>query len=68
MKRVKKKSAAIEKHFEFMVKLILYRINNRYAFKDENKMYNYFNIAKAIMDIKESDGDVKQNSKFHKLI
>lgn len=68
MKLVSKKSAALEKQFEFVVRLILYRINDKYAFKDESKMYNYFNVAKAMADIKETDGEVKQNGRFQKFI
>ena len=61
MKHISDKSIFIEDVFNYVIKLIIYRVNDKYSFKDEESMYNFFNVNRALEDIKDTDGEAKRN-------
>jgi hypothetical protein len=61
MKNISDKSIFIEDVFNYVIKLILYRVNDKYSFKDEESMYKFFNVNRALEDIKDTDGEAKRN-------
>lgn len=61
MKNISDKSIFIEEVFNYAIKLILFRVNDKYSFKDEDMMYKFFNVNRALEDIKDTDGEAKRN-------
>lgn len=68
MKQITETSIRIEKMFHFIIKLILYRINDKYSLKNDNQKFDFFNVVLALEDIKDSDGVIKCNSELQLLI
>lgn len=64
MNQLIKKSKLLEKIFHYIIKLILYRINDKYSFKPEDKKYDFFNSIKALEEIKVTDGETLQKGEF----
>jgi len=61
MKIISDKTIFIEDVFNYVIKLIIYRVNDKYSFKDEDTMYDFFNVNKALEVIKDTDGEAKRN-------
>lgn len=61
MKIISDKTVFIEEVFIYLIKLIIYRVNDKYFFKDEDTMYDFFNLNKALEVIKDTDGEAKRN-------
>jgi len=61
MKIISDKTVFIEEVFSYLIKLIIYRVNDKYSFKDEDTMYDFFNLNKALEVIKDTDGEAKRN-------
>jgi len=61
MKIISDKTIFIEEVFSYLIKLIIYRVNDKYSFKDEDSMYDFFNLNKALEVIKDTDGEAKRN-------
>lgn len=61
MHQITKKSIFLEKTFFFIIKLILFRINDKYSFKTYDKMYDFFNISNALEQVKDTDGEAKHD-------
>lgn len=59
MEEIKKKSIYLENIFHYMIKLILFRINDKYSFKDNDKMYDFFNVTTALENVRDSDVSIK---------
>lgn len=64
IKDITKKSIALENIFQYIIKLILYRINDKYSFKNKDEMYDFFNVAKALENVRETDLEVNRNREF----
>lgn len=62
---ITKKSIFLEKTFLSLMKLILYRIHDKYSFKDDDKKYEFFNVALALEDIRDSDIETKRYGKCY---
>lgn len=60
MKLITKKSISTEKTFFSIIKLILYRIHDKYAFKEDDKKFDFFDIAQAMDDIRDTDRENKR--------
>lgn len=65
MKDITKKSIFLERTFLYVIRLILNRIHDKYAFKDEDKKYDFFDVNLALDDIKDIDGEVKREGGFY---
>lgn len=61
MNKISEKTIFIEELFHYVIKLIIYRVNDKYYFKSEDTMYDFFNITKALEEIKDTDGEAKRN-------
>jgi len=61
MKIISDKTIFIEEVFSYLIKLIIYRVNDKYFLKDEHMMYDFFNLNKALEVIKDTDGEAKRN-------
>lgn len=61
MKIISDKTIFIEEVFSYLIKLIIYRVNDKYFLKDEDMMYDFFNLNKALEVIKDTDGEAKRN-------
>lgn len=53
MKLIKKKSIFSEKIFFSIIQLILYRIHDKYCFKDDDEKFDFFNVAQAMNDVRD---------------
>lgn len=62
MKLIIKKSMSTEKTFISIIKLILYRIHDKYSFKDDDKKFDFFDVAQAMDDIRDTDKENKRES------
>lgn len=54
---IMKKSLNLENKFFEMIKLLLYRINYKYHLKSEDKIYDFFNEYRALLDTTKTDGE-----------
>jgi hypothetical protein len=64
MKIIKKKSLDLENLFQYIIQLILYRIKDKYSVKDNNKLYDFFNIAKALENVRDTDVEITHKGGF----
>lgn len=64
MSQITKKSIFLEKTFLYVIKLILFRINNKYFFKHHDGIYDFFNIPIALEPNKDTDGEAKYDGMF----
>lgn len=64
MNHITKKSIFLEKTFLYVIKLILFRINNKYSFKHDDGIYDFFNISIALEPNKDTDGEAKYDGTF----
>lgn len=64
IKEFTKKSMSIEKLFYFICRLIIFRINDKYQFKDGDEMYDFVNLEEALKPIKEADGNIWSGGEF----
>jgi hypothetical protein len=67
MKQITEASIRIEKVFHFVIKLILYRIYDKYPLKNNNQKFDFFNVVLALENIKDSDGVIKCNSELYQF-
>lgn len=66
VKQFTKKSISSEKKFYDIIMLILFRINAKYSFNEDENMYlhSFFDVNKALGEIKETDGEAKHEGLF----
>jgi hypothetical protein len=67
MKQITETSIHIEKVFHFVIKLILYRIYDKYPLKNNNQKFDFFDVVLALEVIKDSDGMIKCNSELYQF-
>lgn len=65
MKIITKKSIHLENIFQYIIQLILYRINDKYSFKDNDKLYEFFNVEKALENVRDTDVEIKRKGEFN---
>lgn len=61
MQSISEKTIFLEKVFHYVIKMILYRVNDKYSFKDEDMLFDFFHVNIAMEDIKDTDGEAKRN-------
>lgn len=57
------KSIFLEKTFLYLIKLILFRINDKYSFKEGDQIYDFFNIPIGLEPNKDTDGEAKHDGR-----
>lgn len=62
--QITKKSVFLENIFLYVIRLILFRINDKYSFKVGDEIYDFFNIPVALEPNKDTDGEAKNDGKF----
>lgn len=62
--QITKKSIVLENTFLYVIRLILFRVNDKYSFKDGDGIYDFFNIPVALEPNKDTDGEAKKDGKF----
>lgn len=64
IKLITKKSIFSEKIFLSIIESILYRLHDKYSFKDDKDKFNFFDVTLALDDIRDTDRELRRDGEF----